>query len=147
MKKERHKIISASYLLLFQDEKVLLLRRFNTGYEDGNYSVPAGHVDKGESVLDCLVREAKEEIDVLIDKKDVGLVHVMHRNGTDHNDEHLDFFFTCSKWDGELKNMEPEKCDDLSWFNLQNLPQNTIPYILRALEDVRDKKLYSESDW
>ena len=66
--KTRHSIICASYLLLVRDTEVLLSRRFNTGYEDGNYSLPAGHVDKGESVADALVREAKEEIGIDVKK-------------------------------------------------------------------------------
>lgn len=73
-----------------KDKKVLLLRRFNTGYQDGNYSFPAGHVDEGESVADTLVREAKEEIGVGIKKKDINLAHVMHRKGTSQSDERLD---------------------------------------------------------
>lgn len=98
--KERHSIVCAAYLLLFQDDKVLLLRRYNTGYEDGKYSVPAGHVDEGESVSDALVREVREEIGVDIDKKDTNLIHVMHRRASETNDERIDFFFTAkgSPW-------------------------------------------------
>ena len=51
----------AVYLLLLREGHVLLLRRHNTGYEDGNYSVIAGHVDPGERVTQALVREAAEE--------------------------------------------------------------------------------------
>jgi hypothetical protein len=41
MEKTRHTNIPASYLILMKDNNVLLLRRFNTGYEDGNYSMIA----------------------------------------------------------------------------------------------------------
>ncbi|MFH1669466.1 MAG: NUDIX domain-containing protein [Candidatus Woesearchaeota archaeon] len=61
MAKKRHQNVPASYLTLFKDDKVLLLRRFNTGYEDGNYSMVAGHVDPGETFTQCIIREAKEE--------------------------------------------------------------------------------------
>ena len=57
--KTRHTNIPASYLVLFDHNKVLLLRRFNTGYEDGNYSLIAGHVEEGETFTKCIIREAK----------------------------------------------------------------------------------------
>ncbi len=145
--KKRYSIVCASYLLLMQDKKVLLLRRFNTGYQDGNYSVPAGHVDEGESVADALMREAKEEIGVNIKKQDINLVHVMHRKSTDQNDERLDFFFMCRKYEEEIRNIEPEKCDDLNWFDIDALPTNIIPYIRKAIENAVNQKVYSELHW
>jgi 8-oxo-dGTP diphosphatase len=48
--------IPASYLILFRDGKILLLKRANTGYEDGNYSVIAGHVEPGENFTQCIIR-------------------------------------------------------------------------------------------
>lgn len=145
--KKRYSIVCASYLLLMKDKKVLLLRRFNTGYEDGNYSVPAGHVDESESVAGALVREAREEIGVDIKKQDTNLVHVMHRKKTNQNEERLDFFFTCCKYEGKIINIESDKCDELNWFDVDTLPTNIIPYIRQAIVNSTSGKLYSELNW
>ena len=51
----------AVHLLLVKDDRVLLLKRYNTGYEDGNYSVVAGHIDGGEDLKTAMIREAREE--------------------------------------------------------------------------------------
>lgn len=143
--KDRHKVIPASYLVLRDQERVLLLRRFNTGYEDGKYSLPAGHVDQGETFTQTLVREAAEEINIRLKSEDIRVAHIMHRK--DYDSERIDTFFVAERYEGEPKNIEPHKCDDLSWFSLEELPGNIIPYVRQALECIRDGQFYSEFGW
>lgn len=140
----RFKLILSVYIILIKDGKVLLLRRANTGYEDGKYGLPAGHADGDESGRAATCREAQEEAGIIVDPTDLKFVHCMHRR---QEDERVDFFFTADTWQGEPQNMEPEKCDDLSWFPLDDLPVNTIPYIRQALEAHRDSVAYSEFGW
>ena len=145
---DRHQNIPASYLILVDDGKILLLRRHNTGYEDGNYSLIAGHVEKGESFTQCIVREAKEEAGIEVDIEDLQVVHVMHRNsGAESHNERVDVFFIASKWSGEIENKEPNKCDDLSWFNFSDIPENTIPYIREVIGHIAQNNFYSETGW
>ncbi len=143
MKKERFKLTPACYLVLIKDNKILLLRRFNTGYQDGNYSFVAGHLDGNESFRQAMVREAKEEAGIKISPEKLDVVHVLHRLN-DKGGERLDIFLKTSEWEGEIKNMEPHKCDDLSWFPLDELPENTIPYIRQTINHVLNKRIYSE---
>ncbi len=138
---QRFKMIASAYLFLVNDGKILLSRRFHTGYEDGNYSVPAGHVEDGETLIECLIREAKEEIGIEIEKKDVSLVHVMHRKEMDIR---VDFFFTIKNWIGTPINCEPQKCDELAWFSLGLLPTNTVLYIALAIESWQRGEVYTE---
>ena len=147
MKKLRFKVIPAVYLFLIKEDKVLLLRRFNTGYEDGNYSFPAGHIDGDESVTSAIIRETEEEIGVRLDPKDLSVVHVMHRRTESKDNERMDIFLKALKWEGEIKNVEPHKCDDLSWFSVEDLPKNTIPYIKTAFENYRKNIYFSEFGW
>ena len=119
-------------LFFFRENQILLLRRFNTGFRDGEYTVPAGHLDGGESVLDAAMREAKEETGVDIAASALNFSTVMHRI---EDDERVDFFFQAATWTGEPFNAEPEKCDDLRWFDLNQLPVNTVPYVRQALRN------------
>ena len=144
MSTERFKLIPAVHLFLIKDDQVLLLRRFNTGWEDGNYSVPAGHADGNETMRQAMAREALEEIGVTIRPEDLEIAHVMHRMS---DSERVDFFFTAATWDGQPSNVEPEKCDDLSWYSLNALPENTIDYIRQALECYQKGESYSELGW
>jgi len=141
---DHFKLIPAVHLFLMKDDQVLLSRRFHTGYEDGNYSVPAGHVDGNEPVTSAMIREAREEIGITLTPSDLKVVHVMHRVT---NEERIDFFFTARHWEGEICNAEPEKCDDLHWFPLDQLPENTIPYIRSALSCLQSGQFYSEFGW
>jgi 8-oxo-dGTP diphosphatase len=135
---------SAVHLFLIQDDKILLLRRYSTGYEDGNYSVVAGHLDGGEKIVTAAIREAKEEVGIDIQEKDVEIVQMMHRIS---NDERIDFFVTVSAWDGEITNKEPHKCDALSWFPLDRLPENTIPYVRQAIQNYLQGVPFTSFGW
>ena len=145
MTKERYKFISAVHLILRKEGKVLLLRRFNTGYEDGNYSVPAGHIDQGERARTAMVRETKEEVGLDLSEDALKTVHVMHRMGNDQ--ERIDFFMAADTWNGEPLICETNKCDDLSWHVLSQLPDNMIPYVKSAMEHISRNEFYSEFDW
>lgn len=144
MAKERFKIIPAVYLVLMKENKILLSRRHNTGYFDNYYSFPAGHLDGNETFKQAMVREAKEETGIVLNPSDLELIHTLNRKIPDN--ERVDFFFTSKKWQGEPKIMESEKCDDLSWFELNNLPDNIIPYIKQVIDSFLNNINYSERE-
>ncbi len=138
--------ILASYLVLIKDGRVLLARRANTGYYDGHYSIPAGHVESGESFNRALIREVGEEIGIHLSLSDLVVSHVMHRKAEDGS-ERVEVFYNVSRWEGNIENMETEKCDDLSWFPLTTLPENTIPYVKHVVDCIQGQVFYSEYGW
>ncbi|HCC23743.1 TPA: NUDIX hydrolase [Candidatus Falkowbacteria bacterium] len=145
---DRHSLIHASYLVLIKDNKVLLARRINTGYEDGNYSLIAGHVERSETFTECVIRESMEEGRIIIKAEDLRVVHVMQRNSKEKvANERLDVFFVAEKWSGEPMINEPHKCDYMGWFDMDHLPENIIPYIKHALEQIQRRNFYSEYGW
>ncbi|MCY3771907.1 MAG: NUDIX domain-containing protein [Gemmatimonadetes bacterium] len=95
---DKFKLITDVRVFLKNDrDEILMLRRTNTGYEDGNYSVIAGHLDGHEEVIEAAVREAKEEAGIEIRSIDIEVVGVMHRK---ENDERISFFLAASRWCG-----------------------------------------------
>lgn len=146
--KQKQNNIPASYLVLMRQNEILLLRRYNTGYEDGNYSLIAGHVEANESFTQCIVREAKEEAGIIIKAENLEVIHVMHRNsGGEKYNERIEVFFRATAWEGVIKNVETHKCDDLSWFGIEKLPSNIIPYIREAIVKILNRESYSELGW
>lgn len=132
------------HLLFFREDQVLLLRRFNTGYADGLYSVPAGHLDGGETVIAAARREAQEETGLHIQPEDILFSSVMHRMD---GEERVDFFVQIRDWQGEPANTEPDKCDDLRWVPREGLPDNTIPYVKKAIQNHRNGLKFDEFGW
>jgi 8-oxo-dGTP pyrophosphatase MutT (NUDIX family) len=132
----RFQVVPAAYVVFLRGDEVLLQLRQNTGYHDGYWATAAaGHVEEGESVLAAAVREAEEELGVVIAEADLVPLTVMHRTGSNHApiDERVDFFFACRTWAGEPRRMEPDKAAALDWFPLAALPTLVVPHELRVL--------------
>ena len=132
------------HLFFFRENQILLSRRFNTGYRDGEHSVPAGHLDGDETVRAAAAREAEEEIGVRIEADDIHFSSVMHRI---EGDERVDFFVHIQKWEGEPFNAEPDKCDELRWCDVDALPVNIIPYVKQAIQNFKDGVAFEEFGW
>ncbi len=135
----------ASFVILEREGKILLARRFNTGYMDGKYQMPSGHVEANEYPAEAAAREAKEEIGVDIALHDLEFVHSSYRiNTVDDSGDYVDFFFRASKWSGELVNAEPEKCDELIWVPATDLPENTVDVIKQVMKYIERGIVFSE---
>ena len=117
-------------LLPRADGALLLMRRAGTGFFDGLYSLPGGHVEEGESVLQAAVRECREELDIGLVPEDLQLFGVVHRRSDSNR---IDFFVRAAHWSGEPRIAEPHKCDALRWCLPAELPAQTVPYIAQAL--------------
>lgn len=75
----KHTLVPASYLILQHENNILLLRRENTGYEDGKYGLISGGVNLGETFTQTVIRKAREEAGIIIVHEDLKLVHMVHR--------------------------------------------------------------------
>lgn len=130
---QRHCVIVDVHLVLMDNGRVLLGRRQNTGFADGAYHLPAGHLEPGESVVEALIREAREETGIVIAHEAVQFAHVMHAaSGAGR----VAFFFTVDQWHGEPRNLEPHKCGELAWFQWNHLPDPIVPYARVALDHI-----------
>lgn len=143
MQNVKQSLIASSYVILEKAGRILLIRRCNTGFADGQYSLVAGHVEPGESFQMCAIRESKEEFGIKIEQKDLGLFHIVHRYALP--EPRIDVFFLCKKWKGEIVNMEPSKCDDSLWVESDKLPQKTLYYVEHAIK--RGKQNIKFSEW
>lgn len=137
------RVVPAAYVLLIDgDGRVLLQLRAGTGYRDGFWAAAAaGHVEAGEAVRAAARREAVEELGVQV--AELVPLTTMHRtNGTGLEiDERVDFFFTCRRWSGEPRTMEPTKSAGLGWYALDTLPEPVVPHERFVLDGLRSGDL------
>src|SRR3990167_8573197 len=109
---ERLKAIPVVFTALQRDNQVLLLRRFNTGYMDGRYDFPSGHLDvPNEPLSYAAIRELKEETGIDAIAKDLELFHI-YQNCNDLDNLYLGFMYRTFKWQGEPAIQEPHKCNE-----------------------------------
>jgi 8-oxo-dGTP diphosphatase len=144
--KDRFKCPVAIHLILIKNNEILLLKRKNTGFADGMWGVPSGCVDGNECVTKAMIREAKEETGINLLRDSLQVSSVMHRKASD-DWESIAFFFRASEYSGEIENCEPEKCEELRFFPLNNLPKLIIPYVKHGIENTMKGQVFSEFGW
>jgi 8-oxo-dGTP pyrophosphatase MutT (NUDIX family) len=103
-------------------------------------------LEAGESVAQCAVREASEEVGVDIDPVDLTFTHVVHHRNPEGQGR-VGFFFTVTRWSGEPLNREPHKCAGLQWADPQLPPANTVPYSAAALSAITRGASFSIDGW
>lgn len=142
---ERFQLLVTVNMLLIKDCKILLARRANTGFYDGCYECPSGHIDGKESIRKAAARELLEEVGVIVKVEDLKVVHVVHRYG--EKNERVEFYLIPEKWEGEPSIKEIDKCDDVAWFSLDQFPENMVPKTKVAIDSYLKGEIYSEFDW
>mgnify|MGYP003586340559 CR=1 FL=1 len=136
-KPEKHKVIPAVFVVVYNNNEILLHRRANTGFRDGDYDAPSGHVEKNEKPNVAGARELFEESRVECDPDDLELFHVITNEVETPDKPYLYMFFRIAR--GKCRGVamigEPNKCDDMGMFILSSLPKNITPHVKTALEN------------
>ncbi len=128
-------------LLLINEDKILMMKRKNTGYMDGMYAFVAGHVEEGESLKQAMVREAKEEAGIDINEDDLEFICGIREKS---HCRYINFFFKADKYSGIPQIMEKDKCEILEWIDINNIPENTIEAEKRAINNYFNKVPFDE---
>ena len=110
-------------------------------YLDNQYDLPGGHLEPVEDLYDAMIREAKEEIGITIKRENMQIVHIYHHFSKDV----LKIVFKVANYSGEIKNLEPEKCKEIRWIDINNLPENTIKGIKNEIINIYNDVYYSKN--
>ena len=150
--KEHFCVPSASIVMRLRNEggktQVLLQRRQNTGFMDGLWDLScSGHVEHGESMTEAAAREAKEELGVTVAVDKLKFFTFVHKREKEWDLTYYNAYFVCTEFIGEPKICEPEKCSELKWFDLENLPDDLINDRKCAIKAYLDGVHYIEYGW
>ena len=121
------------------DGKILLgLRARSLRLAGGLWSTTCGNLEADESLLHGAVREANEELGIVIDPGDLSFATMTHFVNDQGFGPAAAVFFTVRVWSGTPEIREPLKCDRIGWFGFDELPAPIVPYVANALDDVHE---------
>jgi ADP-ribose pyrophosphatase YjhB (NUDIX family) len=126
-------------LLPISEGKIFLIKRANTGWEDGKWSIPGGRVEIGYGIKQTALKELKEETGIELQEKDLRLVHIEYIK-----DRFINFFFSFTPSDLNIIPQEKNKVSDFGWFDLNKLPEPIAANGIRVLEMISKGEFFSE---
>ncbi len=108
---------------IIKDGKVLLGQRKNA-HGEGSWAFPGGHLEYGESWEECAKREVFEETGIEV--KNVQFGAATNDIFKEENKHYITISMVCEYDSGEVKVMEPEKCEKWEWFEWKDIPKNVF---------------------
>lgn len=139
-----HRVALAAHALVYDTGgRLLVIRRSGTKYLDGYWSVPAGHIDEGETAVGACVREVGEEVGLTLAADELEFLLVQQKSAKD-GEERVDFFFKAT-WDGSEQPRvgAPYELDAVRWVYPTDLPEPFAPYVLSALRAISGQRRLS----
>lgn len=128
-------------LFVLRDGKLLLGKRKDSSYHDGEWGVPGGHLEGGETMRQCAARELQEETGMSASVFSLVCVDNDIRQDGYH---YVHFGFMAEDAAGEPEVKEPDKCYEWRWFGLDTLPAPIFIGHQKLLEALVHKKLFVE---
>ncbi|PID86578.1 hypothetical protein CSB08_00145 [Candidatus Gracilibacteria bacterium] len=109
---------------------------------NGYWGVPGGRLDEGESMTIGAIRELQEEVGLKINEKNINFKSIIQHK--DDRGERLYFVIEVVDFLGKPINLELEKCEEIKWFALSNLPENITSQVEICLKVIQNKINYME---
>lgn len=107
-------------VIVIRDQKVLLGKRKNA-HGKGDWNFPGGHLEFGEEIIDCAIRETREETGLNLTDAYIG--PFTNDLFAQENKHYITIFVIGSSTQGDPQVLEPHKCTSWHWFSWDKLPQ------------------------
>ncbi|OGY32719.1 MAG: hypothetical protein A3C02_03745 [Candidatus Andersenbacteria bacterium RIFCSPHIGHO2_02_FULL_45_11] len=106
-------------VIITKNDKVLLIKRTGS-HGVGTWSCPGGHIDFGESIEQCAMRETKEETGLEIEN-----IRFKAMTNDIFTSEHKHYvtIWVAGEHRGGIQQIASHEATELSWFEWNNLPK------------------------
>jgi len=111
-------------VMIKNDKNEVLLGLRKSSHGSGEWSFPGGHLEFGEKMFECAKREVKEEIGLDLNEFEIISVADEMRYIESDGKHYVNIGIKAKYNNGEIKNMEPDKCERWEWFSFDELPEN-----------------------
>jgi len=128
-------------------EEILLGKRKGETAASGQWNLPGGHVKMGERLGEAAGREVREELgEIKVDLSDK-VIGVVQNNLPPDYLPHVVIVLEAKHLRGEPSLMEPDKCEEWSWFLTNQLPQNTFAEVKQILANRSSNRVRIGTNW
>ncbi len=145
MSEEKKRVGAGFGVILERDGKILLgMRHPDPDKADsafrsaGEWSLPGGKLEWGETLEEGAIREVKEETGITIINPQVISVH----NCKNEYAHFMTVGLLTHKWEGEANVMEPDEIIKWQWFDLNDLPYPRYFPSFEVIENYLKGKFY-----
>ena len=127
-------------VVIIKDGKTLLAKRKGS-HGAGTYGSLGGHVEFGESPVEAVQREAREELGIAL----TNITFVSCTNMMKYGEHYLDVSFTAEIASGEPRICDSERIETIGWYPLDNLPAPLFEPVRVVLDAIKSGRVYFES--
>lgn len=124
-------------LFVVRDSAILLGKRINC-YGEGSWGLPGGHLEAGETLIECARRELKEELGI----EAISLHPIIITDNFGHRGQYVHISFLVKQFSGEIKNMEPQFCSEWLFFKPEEIPPDIFTPHCKILKAYFDGTCY-----
>lgn len=109
---------------IFNQKNQVLLGLRKSKHGENTWCPPGGHMEFGETNEQAAIREAKEETNLDLNPQNIKLCGLTNDFFPENNRHYITLHFFCHDFKGTPELMEPNKCVQWQWFDVDKLPEN-----------------------
>lgn len=140
--RKKQPTVGIGVIIVNKKNEILIGKRIGTFVP--KYSIPGGGLEVGETFEEAAIREIKEETNLTITNPQViGVTNNLetYKEAGTHT---ISIILLAKQFLGELKVMEPEKCEQWFWCDSKNLPEPHFDASMLGVKCYLEKKYYAQ---